>query len=656
MTWGDRIRAIDRLQKSTLFKLIATAVLIFAGATSMITYAVWHKVEAPRVEVEAPPAAEAAPAGPPAGEAAKNSPVVKNEVPTAEDSNAKITARAINLILERKAEATSVMVPIAIGTAFLILVVWLGIGLWYLLIIGVLAGIFFAGRHIPVLGSWVMFLVAVGALWAIFLALIQAARVLLSAPHQVFSIARNTLDQAVRMKISAVFVVMLVLLLAALPLLLDANQALRYRIQSFLQYGVGMSYVLIATLTVLFSVYSVAIEQRERVIWQTVTKPVAAWQYLLGKWLGVVMLSAVLLTVTGSAVFLFTEYLRSRPAQGEQEAFMAKDGSIISPDRRVLETQILAARVTILPAPPEVDEKAIEDSVEARVKAEQHNRPNYGSDPAERDAARADLLRSIAIESRMIQPGRDRVFAFTGLKEAKERGLPIILRFRPEAGSNRPDLLFTLTFIFPANGSSVVEQVALAQSHTIALSPAVIDDSGTLIVSIINGDFFDRVPNEAPVFFAVDALEVSYSAGSYRVNFFRVFSVLWLKTAFLAMAGVFSASFLSFSVATLTAMGIFLVAESARFIKDALDNWNITDNKGNEMPFFYVIDRIATAVSTPFRFYSDLRPTQKLVEGVLLPWSSVASGGLILIALIAVLFVAGSFIFRSRELAIYSGN
>lgn len=654
MNFGERMRAIDRIQKSRLFKLIATAVVILASISGLVSYAVLHKVDAPRVEFEITPPEK--PAGVDSAADAKQSPVVENQVPSPEESNARIAVRTINSILARKSETSQVVVPVIGATLFAILVIWLGLGLSYIAIALGLIGAFFVGRFVPGFRSWVVFFVGAGALWAIFLALMSAARMLLSAPHQVFSIARNTLDQAVRMKVSAVFVVLLVLLLAALPLLLDSNQALRYRVQSFLQYGTSLSYTIIAVLTVLFSVYTVATEQRDRLIWQTVTKPVAAWQYVLGKWLGVVTLSAVLLSVTGGAVYLFTEYLRSGPAQGESEAFLTTDGSVISADRRVLETQVLTARVTVLPEPPAVDEKAINESVEARIKAEQHNRPNFGSDPADREGATADLMRAINIESRTIEPGRDRVFAFAGLKEAKDSGVPIILRFRPESGSNRPDLQYTLTFLFAANGSSVVEKVALAQSHTIALSPGVVNDEGMLIVSIVNGDFFNRVPNPGVTYFAVDALEVSYSAGSYRVNFLRVFAVLWLKTAFIAMAGVCSATFLSFSVATLTAFGIFLVAESARFITDALDNWNITDNKGNDLPFFWVIDRIATGVSTPFRFYADLRPAQRLVEGVLLPWSSVATGGLLLILLTAGLFVIGSLIFRSRELAIYSGN
>ncbi len=77
--------------------------------------------------------------------------------------------------------------------------------------------------------------------------------------------------------------------LAALPLVLDPTTPLRYRVQAFMQYATGGAFWLIAILTLV-------VQRRHRVplssgikrIWQTMTKPVAAWQYILGKWLGVV--------------------------------------------------------------------------------------------------------------------------------------------------------------------------------------------------------------------------------------------------------------------------------------------------------------------------------------------------------------------------------
>jgi len=65
---------------------------------------------------------------------------------------------------------------------------------------------------------------------------------------------------------------------------------------------------------------------------------------------------------------------------------------------------------------------------------------------------------------------------------------------------------------------------------------------------------------------------------------------------------------------------------------------------------------IATPVHLAFNFYADLKPTQRLVDGRLLGWGSVAGGAATLAALTAMLYGAAVLIFRRRELAIYSGH
>jgi hypothetical protein len=651
---GERIAALDRLQRDRTFKLIATVIVLIAAIAGYTTYLVGRAAEPPRVEINE---RAFAPAEPAEGEQKDaRDPTLETRVQSAEETQARQAVKIINSILARQADSTAVGVLIALATGFAVVIIWINLAVWYTLIAIGIAGIWTFGRLVPGFSGTVMFVTAALTLWAVFLVLITAVRILLSGPSRVLAIARNTLDEAARMKISGVFIVLVVLLLAALPLLLDDKQALRYRVQNFLQYGTGLSYTIIAVLCVLFSVYSVAMEQRSKVIWQTMTKPVAAWQYVLGKWLGVVSLAAVLLGVTGGAVFLFTEYLRSQPANGELSAYRSADESIpITSDREILETQVLTARMGVTFTPLKLDPAAVEQSIEARIKQEKLTRPDFGDTAADRAFVREDLMKAVNLEQRTIEPGTDKQYVFEGLATPRDRGLPIMFRFRPEAGSNRPDILFTITFLF-SNGAVATEKVSLAQQHTVTLSPSVIDSEGRIVVNIFNGDFYNQTANANALYFAPLALEMTYEAGSYRMNFARVFAILWLKIAFITMAGIFAATFLSFPVATLTAAGIFLIAESSRFIQDALENWQVEDFKGNTIWFYVVIDKIAQAVSTPLAFYADLKPTTRLVDGVLLPWVDVAYAMTLLAVLVVGLFALAATVFRSRELAIYSGN
>src|SRR5690606_8947550 len=143
------------------------------------------------------------------------------------------------------------------------------------LALGALAGLIVVPMwFVPALKGFALVLGGAAALTGAFVALLQGARALLGYRTPVCAVAQTVLAEAVRMKISVVFIVMLVFLLAALPAYLDASRPLRYRVQTFLQWGTAGSYWLLLFLTLFFSIATVAFEQRDKVIWQTMTKPV----------------------------------------------------------------------------------------------------------------------------------------------------------------------------------------------------------------------------------------------------------------------------------------------------------------------------------------------------------------------------------------------
>ena len=156
--------------------------------------------------------------------------------------------------------------------------------------------------------------------------------------------------------------------------------------------------------------------------------------------------------------------------------------------------------------------------------------------------------------------------------------------------------------------------------------------------------------------FPSGSLRLSYAVGSYHVNFLKSVLVLWLKLAFLAMLGITAATFLSFSVASLVAFGVFLIAESAPFIKDALVSY-ATVNYDKEIVYFrVVISAIAHVVSWIFLVYGELSPVERLVGGQNVSLSSIGRGLAVISVWTAVLYGIAVAVFRKRELAIYSGH
>lgn len=666
MSMRDQLARLDRVQESRLFKLVATGVIILAALGGMLAYTlVKHTSDeaAPAATSVAggQPAEEHGPAvGPPAGESQAEA-SQRAALAAQEKSALEATQRAMEDILSARRSAAGVNTGIAIAAALAIGVVWLGLGLTYLALLLAAAGVAYP------LGAWAgmpgaaRFIAGTVALTAAFTTLMQLLRLGLSGPGPVLSVAKNVLVEAVRMKVSMVFIVMLILGLAVLPGMLNEASPLRYRVQSFLQYGTAGAYWIIAVLTVTFSVATVAFEQRDRTIWQTMTKPVSAWQYVMGKWIGVSALAAVLIGVSAAGVFLFTEYLRSSPALGETSAYEVEGGQGISEDRFLLETQVLTARVVHENSPPPMNMEQVELNVNQRIESERQVNPAFADLPngqisqAKRAELTKDVMKGFEQMYRAIAPGESREFYFDGLGPAKQQSRPVIFRYRIESGSNRPDQLFKLTFAF-SGGTAIVRESALGQWQNLELLPEVVDDQGSVTVVVVNGDYLRRMNNPETISFQPGALQMSYSAGDYRWNFLRVAAVLWVKLALMAMVGIFAATFASFPVACLLAFGVFLCAESSDFLLKALENYSTEDIDRTVIWHKVIIANIATLIGNVFKIYGELNPVDRLVDGRLMPWWSVAKGLAVLAVGSGVFYAAAALIFRRRELATYSGK
>ncbi|MCC6425262.1 MAG: ABC transporter permease [Phycisphaerales bacterium] len=660
MKLRERLAQIDRLQNSRLFKIIASCVIIAIAIALLITYVVIRN--APTSSASGQPAAAISDRPPetlPSDTPEPQTPEEKEALARAkaiERTAFEETGRAVDKLLAARSDPTSVASGIAVIAAMALVVVWLGLALTYLAlaiaVAAVVAPLYLLGYR-----ETAQLAIGVIALTAAFLALLQGSRVLLSGSGPVMAIARNMLTEAVRMKASLILIIALIVGMAALPGILSEESPLRYRVQTFLQFGTGGSFWVIALLTLLFACASMAYEQREKVIWQTMTKPVAPWQYILGKWLGLITLNAVLLIVCASSVFLFTEHLRGKAAIGEVEPFVAADGRRVTEDRLILESQVLASRVRVPPLAPELDPQKFLDQVALRVDEELKRVPGLRDTPELRQQIHVELLKSVTQAFRSIGSGDNRRYLFANLMEARESGVPLTFRYQVDAGSNRPDELYRIGLSI-SGSNPVVKEVALGVTQTVPLLPSAVLDDGIVVVDILNGDPYTDRNNPETISFpqTANGLEISYSSGSYRWNYLRVMGVMWLKLSFLAMLAVWAGTFLSFPVACLVSFGTFITAEGASFLRKALEYYNTVDEQGNVSVFAVVVRAISVAVANVFKLYSDLKPTEKLVEGLRLPWSDVAVGAMVLAGATFILYALAVYTLKKRELAVYSGQ
>lgn len=674
MTFRERLAAADRFQKSRLFKIIASALIVLTAVVLFTIYTVTLSKLSTVLSSDDRPSERIA--------------EMPSEELSVDERRARETVRsavqageqAIEQVLSQLMDWKSVAFGLTVVAALALTVVWLGLGLTYLSLLGIAAAVGLPLLRYEATAGIGQLLLGIVALTASFSALLQFVRVALGHAGPVCSIARVVLDEAVRMKISLVFIVVLMVGLSALPNALDADQPLRYRVQSFMSFSTGLSFWTIAVLTMLFAAATVAFDQRDKIIWQTVTKPVSAWKYILGKWLGVCALNAVLLAVCASGIFLFVEYLRDQPALGEQSAFVSQVGGPgdLTEDRWILETQVLSARVAVLNDPPftkSSDEfkAAAEQFIQGRRELE----PDFGSTPAQRAKVVDDLYKSAITEYRSIEPANREQYVFRGLKRARDRGELLLFRHRIDAGSNRPDEFYEVTFMF-SDGSRVVQRMGAGFFHSTSIYPTAIysvndedrarvgDDpamlaelesiDGAVVIDVINGNAQTRTANPETITFPPGGLEISYRVGSYRMNFVRAMVVLWIKLAFLAILAIWAATFLSFPVACLVAFGALLAAEGSGFLRTSIETFATTDRDGNVEVFNLIASVVTRIVSGAFSMYADLKPTTRLVKGELIPFGSVFRGGVFIAITSGAFYLVAVITLKRRELAIYSGR
>jgi len=664
---GQWFAKLDRLQQTMLFKIIASA-LVVALAVGVMIAAKMHESAAAQNANKFEIVDSSKPYTPEPGEAKPTEAEERARREQLETYNAQ--ARFFNRLVDQQFSTTTIAIGAGVAAVPILAAIWMGIGLTvagYLALGAVVCWPLwrFGNEFWRSVGTYAA---GVLVLALSFSTLVQALRLSLSASHPVTAIARNVLAEAVRMKVSLVFIVILILGLASLPWLLEPNTPLRYRVQSFMQYGATGSFWVSAILVLFLSAATVTFEQRDKIIWQTMTKPVRAWQYLLGKWLGVVGLAAVLLGVSCTGVFLFTEYLRRTQTAVDETApyVSAKGPGTISEDRMVLETQVMVGRKSMRPALPDDLGQIIEQTFKAKL---QEAANLYKQDPRAYEEPNPTKIRrqvesDLLSEFLSVAPGGGRTFEFVGLAEAREFSVPITLRYKVNSGANNPTDFYTVTF-YVEDSPPLVRSVPLGQVLTIPLSNAAIrhrpektgDAADSVLLHVINGDVINRVPNPQSISFAPDGLEISYTVSSFQANFLRVAIVMWLKLAFLAVIALTSATFLAFPVACLVSFGCFLLAESAGFLTTALDYFNPDQDAGAVERFLMgVVTLIAHPLASLFRFYSDLSPMADLVEGRVVSWGTVGSSAAVMGGLCLALGFIGSLIFKNRELATYSGQ
>ena len=232
----------------------------------------------------------------------------------------------------------------------------------------------------------------------------------------IWSIAKHTFAQCVRMKLAAAFVVLLAAALLALPTQMTGDGTLAGQIRAFLAYGTGISMLLLSAMTIFVGASLVSDDIRTRQIFSIAVKPVARWQYVLGRWAGLVMFDAVLLALACTAIYATAAHMRTKDATA--------NGKISLSDRRAVETEVFASRRQIRPRALDID-AALADRVAKLKNAGEYQAAMEGwltRTDGDRAAAEERLLnelqKQISVKMQSIAPIKEMEWRFDDIAVA----------------------------------------------------------------------------------------------------------------------------------------------------------------------------------------------------------------------------------------------
>lgn len=459
--------------------------------------------------------------------------------------------------------------------------------------------------------------------------------------QSLLAIAILTWRAAFRFRLFVVVAVLLLAAVVALPILIKDDGTASGFTQILLTYTLSVITALLGVSTLWLACGTLARDIEDCQMQMVVVKPVRRWQIWLGKWLGIVSLTAVLLALSGACVYGLLHWRASQLSEDQQA---------------ILRNEVLVSRGSARP-----------DDVTAQINAETDRvlRERLASTSvSEVDVAevRRNIYENIKATLQVVPPGYSRGWIVDLGSAAKTLdGQPLHLRVKFNAAQSSPSGTFDGLWQVGVPESDRLwrsPRMSLAPDafHEIEVPGNLIGDDGTLTIFFLN-------PNNTALLFPVeDGMEVVYRQGGFLLNYIRALLVILCWMALLASIGLASSSFLSFPVASLVSVALLLLAFSSGTMSLVVDEGTVMGlGDSAQVVGGSVIDAVVVPVFSGLlgliELARDFSPIDALSTGRNVSWATTGSAFLQIVVLLGGCFaLAGIVLFGRRELATAQGN
>jgi len=461
--------------------------------------------------------------------------------------------------------------------------------------------------------------------------------------NPIWAVARNTIAQAIRIRVAFVIMVLYLVLVPAIPFVVEGDGTLRGQLHVVITYSLMAAGGLLGILTLALSTTTLWSEIHEKQIFLLETKPIRRWQILLGKLLGILAINAALLAFMGLVTWVCVQYLAGQSRWSRRERAIARQ-------------QVLTARRVILPeTPPEV-ERFVERHFQKRFEGlKRKGQVPPGGAPEVRKRLREAFLNRInAVRFRWT-----RIWQFKGVPSPRRRDVNITIRlkfFSSDRQSEAPNQ--TLWGVGkPQRGKPFYRHRAGYQPeevHEFQVPSDAVDEDGSVEVHFLN------IERRAPtlVFAGEDAIQVLAPVSGFGWNLGRGLALIFVEVLFLAIIGLFCSTFMGFPVSPIVALAILVLIYLTGAVRAEFERGlSIGGRKRSQAARIaeYAVRGIAAGVQMVLPPLGEYSPSALVSSGEEVSWFLVLKAIVLVAILRGGLFVLlGTLIFERRELAVAS--
>jgi len=464
------------------------------------------------------------------------------------------------------------------------------------------------------------------------------------------------MKSAIRSKLFVSLMGILLLTVIGLPMSVKGDGTLAGQVKVILYYTLGLASVILGVATVWASSGAISQEVEFRQIQLVVVKPVRHIQIWLGKWLGLVVMNALLLGFSGLIIFGLVNLAVRSSDHDEQE-------------RKSVEKELLTGRRVIRPR----------DTLAQEMLARYHNLMQSGIVPQDfdREEILNEIRKEILAEKTMVAPSSVKRWVLDipdirSLAGGGEREITLMVNFSPVRSGYNPvsgewrivakqhGMLMNMSTNSTLDG---MYRLAIPISRSL-MAEVMSGDSGTdgypareMVVEFRNGD---SEKSRTVTFDRKHGIELFIMESGFTSNLARALMIILCRLALLAALGLTAGTLFSFPVAAFSAFSVIVVSIVAHYFAFTLTNEIGTTcceehaaHEAKHSLWQEASEKAAIKMDAALDPVMSLEAVRPLSDGELVPWSSVGKSVFLMAVLYSGLLGAGGVLFfRRRELAL----